>query len=71
MTCRSGAGVTEISPVNGRSCEAISKTAAATPVANRKSEIAEAIGLSQWTIAIAMKAVAACTNKQSHFTKFT
>jgi len=71
MTCRSGAGPTEISPVNGRSCEAISNADVAMPVANRPSEMAEAIRLSQWTIAIANNAATACTNKQSHFTKFT
>jgi hypothetical protein len=59
MTSRSGAGPTEMSPVNGRSCAAISNTDAATPVANRPSEMAEAIRLSQWTIAIANKAAAA------------
>ena len=71
MTCRSGPGPTEISPVNGRSCAAISNTDAATPVAKRPTVMAEAIRLSQWIMAIANNAAAACTNKQSHFTKLT
>ena len=33
--------------------------------------MAEAIRLSKWIMAIANSATAACTNKQSHFTKLT
>jgi hypothetical protein len=33
--------------------------------------MAEAIRLSQWIMAIANNAAAACTNRQSHFTKLT
>ena len=45
--------------MNGRSCEAINNTDAATPVANKPTVMAEAIRLSQWIIAIANNAAAA------------
>src|SRR5262249_21678305 len=71
MTCSSSPGPTEISPANGWSCAAIINTDAATPVANNPTVMAEAIRLSQWTMAIANNEAAACTNRQSHLTKLT
>src|ERR1700675_5148155 len=54
LTCRSTSGLTEISPLNGRSWLTISSTDTATPVAKIPIAIAAAARLSQWTIAIAI-----------------
>src|SRR5262245_5938920 len=49
VACNSGFGLTDISPIKGRSVAAISGTAAATPVANRNIVSMEASRLSLWT----------------------
>src|SRR4029077_6145633 len=71
LTCRSTSGLTEISPLNGRSWLAISTTDTATPVAKIPIAIAAAARLSQRTIAIAISVQPACANRQVHFTQFT
>ena len=52
ITCSSGSGLIEISPVKGRSYASISKIDAATPVAKTPIVIIEASRLSLWTIPI-------------------
>src|SRR5271169_3607963 len=71
MTCNSGAGPTEIAPVNGRSCAKIKNTDAATPVAKSPIVTAAASRLSLWTMAIAISAQAACKKRADHLTKLT
>jgi delta 1-pyrroline-5-carboxylate dehydrogenase len=71
MTCSSGSGLIEISPVKGRSCASISKIDAATPVAKIPIAIIEASRLSLWTMAIATRAQTACINRQAHLSRLT
>src|SRR5262245_33666046 len=56
ITCSSGSGLIEISPVKGRSCASISKVDAAIPVAKIPIAMIEASRLSLWTMAIATSA---------------
>jgi hypothetical protein len=56
ITCSSGSGLIEISPVKGRSCASISKVDAAIPVAKIPIAVIEASRLSLWTMAIATSA---------------
>src|SRR3954447_25356622 len=60
MICNNGCGETEICPVNGRSCAAISSAEADTPVANSPSATSAASRSSQWSTAIASNTHAAC-----------
>src|SRR6202011_4010749 len=71
LTCRSTSGLTEISPLNGRSWLAISSTDTATPVAKIPIATAAAARLSLWTMAIAISVQPACANRQAHLIQFT
>ena len=69
ITCSSGSGLIEISPVKGRSCASISNIDAATPVAKIPIAIPEASLLSLWTMAIATRAQSACMNRHDHLSR--
>ena len=71
ITCTKGSGPTEMSPVNGRSWEAMSKIDAATPVANIASVMADASRLSLCTMAVATRAQTACRIRHNHLTAWT
>jgi|SRR5215472_14261156 len=64
-------GSEQISPVKGWSWESINKIDAATPAAKIPIVMVEASRLSLWTMPIASRAQAACTNRHDHSTKLT
>ncbi len=64
-------GRTAIAPENGRLCDAISRMAAADPVAKTPRMIRLVSGLSQWTMAMVSRMSPAWTSSAPHFTPFT